>query len=236
MNPESSCKKIAILQSNYIPWKGYFDIINSVDEFVIYDDAQYTRRDWRNRNIIKTQHGLKWLTIPVEVKGKYNQKIREAKIANKKWVTNHWDTLKHNYRSAPCFEDFEEPFEKTYRQCIKLNFLSDVNRLFIEVINSILGIKTRITESSEYNFKGDRSGKIISICKQSDASVYLSGPSAKSYLDQKLFSEADIIVEWAKYDGYPEYNQLYPPFSHSVSIIDLIFNQGINSTNFMKSF
>ncbi|MFW5835685.1 MAG: WbqC family protein, partial [bacterium] len=99
-------KKIAILQSNYIPWKGYFDIINYVDEFIVYDDAQYTRRDWRNRNLIKTPRGLKWLTIPVEVKGKYTQTIYETKIADKNWAEKHWKSIRHNYNEADCFEEF----------------------------------------------------------------------------------------------------------------------------------
>jgi hypothetical protein len=229
-------KRIAILQSNYIPWKGYFDIINSVDEFVIYDDAQYTKRDWRNRNVIKTKNGLLWLTIPVKVKDRFYQKIREVKIADKKWATKHWETIKHSYGSAPCFENYEEIFEQAFQQCKELDFLSDINRLFINVINSILGIHTLILESVNYNPEGNRCEKIISICSKTKAEVYLSGPSAKNYINEKLFAEAGVFLEWVKYDGYPEYNQLNPPFEHSVSIIDLIFSQGANTPYFMKSF
>jgi hypothetical protein len=125
-------KKIAILQSNYIPWKGYFDIINSVDEFIFYDEAQYTRRDWRNRNIIKTKDGPKWITIPVKVKGRYEQRIIETRVANKNWASKHWKMIEYNYGSSPGFTDYASVFEETYHTCGKLTFLSDINRLFIE--------------------------------------------------------------------------------------------------------
>src|SRR5208283_1807000 len=95
-----SGKSLAAIQSNYIPWKGYFDIINRVDEFMLYDDAQYTRRDWRNRNKIKTPRGLRWLTIPVRVKGKFHQKICETEISDPGWAAGHWQTLRQNYARA----------------------------------------------------------------------------------------------------------------------------------------
>src|SRR5438046_4323553 len=98
-------RKAAIVQSNYIPWKGYFDLIRRVDEFILYDDVQYTRRDWRNRNLIKTPQGLRWLTIPVEVKGKYYQSIRDTKIADPVWAASHWQTIVHNYGRAPHVRD-----------------------------------------------------------------------------------------------------------------------------------
>lgn len=229
-------KKIAILQSNYIPWKGYFDIINSVDEFVIYDDAQYTRRDWRNRNYIKTKNGLKWLTIPVVVKGKYNQKINETRIADNNWASKHWETIKHNYSSAPYFGIYADLLEKTYSQALKMELLSDVNGLFINVINSILGIKTLITNTSMYRMEGNKTEKIISICKQANAETYISGPSAKEYISERLFSEANVSIVWIDYNGYAEYYQEHSPFKHTVSIIDVIFNCGKNSPSVMKSF
>lgn len=229
-------KKIAILQSNYIPWKGYFDIINSVDEFVIYDDAQYTRRDWRNRNIIKTKDGPKWLSIPVDVKGKYTQKIKETRIADKKWASRHWRIIKQSYGSASSFMDYADIFEELYHKCEKLEFLSDVNRLFLNLLNSILGIQTIITDSSEYRIEGGKNEKIISICRQASAKVYITGPSAKDYIDERLFSESGINVMWIDYEGYPEYNQIFPPFEHKVSIIDVLFNNGVKTPLFLKSF
>jgi hypothetical protein len=229
-------KRIAILQSNYIPWKGYFDIINSVDEFVIYDDAQYTKRDWRNRNLIKTENGVKWLTIPVEVKGKYNQTIRETIVANKLWSEKHWKTIRIYYRTSSYFKEYEELFDEAYLQCRKLDSLSVINRLFIDLINSILGIETPLTDSSDFFFKGNANEKIISLCKQLGAGIYVSGPAAKEYLSQDLFDKEGITISWMNYHGYPEYNQLSSPFEHQVSILDLIFNEGIKAPLFMKSF
>jgi hypothetical protein len=229
-------KKVAIIQSNYIPWKGYFDIINMVDEFVIYDDAQYTKRDWRNRNIIKTKDGLKWLTIPVKVKGKYNQSIRETKIANKKWPEKHWKAIKNNYNTSAYFKEYEEVFEKIYLQCKDIEALSVINKLFINLINSILGINTNLTDSTEFHFTGTSSEKIISLCKQLGAEIYVSGPAAKDYLTDELFLKEGISILWMNYSGYPEYNQMFSPFEHRVSILDLIFNEGEKAPMYMKSF
>ena len=107
-------KKAAIVQSNYIPWKGYFDLINKVDEFILYDNVQYTRRDWRNRNKIKTPNGLMWLTIPVEVKGNYLQKVKDTVIGNPKWNREHWQAIIHNYAKAKYFKDYKALFEDLY--------------------------------------------------------------------------------------------------------------------------
>lgn len=229
-------KRVAILQSNYIPWKGYFDIINSVDEFVIYDDAQFTKRDWRNRNLIRTNDGLKWLTIPVEVKGKYKQTIRETRIANKQWPEKHWKTLRNNYKTSSFFNDYENVFENTYLHCVDIDSLSVINKLFINLINSILGIKTILTDSSDFHFQGTSSEKIISLCQQLGAEIYVSGPAAKEYLSQELFMQEGISISWMNYSGYPEYYQEFEPFEHRVSILDLIFNEGEKAPLFMKSF
>ncbi|MCS6955190.1 MAG: WbqC family protein [Candidatus Calescibacterium sp.] len=228
-------KKIAIIQSNYIPWKGYFDIINMVDEFIIYDTEQYTKRDWRNRNRIKTPQGLLWLTVPVEVKGKFYQKIMDVKIADKDWNKKHWRTIIYNYSKSKYFKQYKDLFEELYLNC-KEEYLSNINYRFIISINQILGIKTPIKWSSEFEISGDKSEKLLSICKQAKADIYLSGPSAKNYLNVELFIQNGIKVEWMDYSSYPEYNQLYPPFCHQVSIIDLIFNEGPNFKKYMTSF
>ena len=228
-------KRIAILQSNYIPWKGYFDLINLVDEFIIYDDMQYTKRDWRNRNKIKTPQGLKWLTIPVEVKGKYYQKINETKISNQEWGKNHWIQIVQNYKKTPYFKEYQAIFEELYLNSNE-EYLSKINYNFIKVINHILNIKTKIKYSSEFDLVDGKSERLLGICKDCNADIYLSGPAAKGYLDEKLFEEEGIKVQWMDYSNYPTYNQLYPPFEHSVTILDLIFNEGSNATKFMKSF
>uniref|UniRef100_A6VTI4 WbqC-like family protein n=1 Tax=Marinomonas sp. (strain MWYL1) TaxID=400668 RepID=A6VTI4_MARMS len=228
-------KKIAILQSNYIPWKGYFDLINMVDEFVLYDDMQYTRRDWRNRNKIKTPQGLKWLTIPVEVKGKYFQKINETQISELDWAVKHWQTIKQFYSKTPYFKEYKDVFESFYLNTIETD-LSKVNFNLIQIVSDILDIKTKLRWSSEFDLVDGQSEKLLSICQQAGANTYLSGPAAKDYFDESLAEKMGIKVEWMDYSGYPEYQQLHQPFEHGVTILDLIFNEGPNAIKFMKSF
>jgi hypothetical protein len=228
-------KKIAILQSNYIPWRGYFDIINSVDEFIFYDEAQYTKNDWRNRNKILTKHGSKWLTLPVRQKA-LSQLIKDTKIADKLWSRKHWDTIKQNYSKAKYFKEYKEIFEVLYLDSND-KFLSEINYKFIKTINKILGIKTKLRWSSEFNKILDgQSERLLEICKKCDVNVYLTGPSGKNYLNEKIFNDNNVKIEWINYNNYPNYNQLFKPNDYNVSILDLIFNEGDQATNFMLSF
>ena len=228
-------KTIAVVQSNYIPWRGYFDLINSVDEFILYDDVQYTIRDWRNRNIIKTQNGPRWLTIPVEVKGKYFQKIKDTVISDTIWGRKHWASIIHNYSRAKYFLIYRELFKDLYLRS-EDKLLSQINYRFIIAICQILGIRTTISRSMDYNLVGDKTDRLVHLCKQAGATAYVSGPSAKAYLDEDVFRNEGIAVAYIDYSGYPEYRQLYPPFEPSVTIIDLIFNEGPSATGYMKSF
>ncbi len=229
-------KKIAIIQSNYIPWKGYFDIINMVDEFFIFDEVQYTKRDFRNRNLIKTPKGLRWITIPVKVKDRYFQKINETVIADSSWAKNHWSLIKQNYLKSKYFPEYERLFENLYRK-INSKSLSTINFKFIKLINTILEINTKISYPNKtLKIFKDKNLRLIEICKESNADIYVSGPNAKEYLDLSAFKKNNIKVEWMSYDNYAEYNQLFPPFDHFVSVVDLIFNQGLNSKKYMKSF
>jgi hypothetical protein len=228
-------KKIIITQSNYIPWKGYFDAIHEADVFVLYDDMQYTKRDWRNRNKIKTQQGLQWLTIPVEVKGKFFQKIKDTKVSDPTWAIGHWNSIKNSYSKAPYFNEYKDFFEPLFIEC-KEQYLSEINYRFLKSICSLLSIETRFESSSDYNLRGDRSEKLLNICLDSGATAYLSGPAAKDYLDLEIFQRENIRVQWLDYSGYPEYKQLYEGFDHGVSVIDLIFNVGPQTKNYMKSF
>jgi len=228
-------KKVAILQSNYIPWKGYFDLINTVDEFILYDDMQYTKRDWRNRNLIKTPNGLFWLTIPVNVKGKYHQKIKDTKISDSNWCKEHWKIIKHNYSKAKYFNEFKDLFEYIYNS-INTDYLSEINYRFIVEINKILNINTLIKWSSDYYLPKGKTERLVDLCKQAGATEYISGPSAKNYIESDLFETENISLNWMSYDGYKEYEQLYKPFSHYVSILDLIFNTGAEIKNYLNSF
>lgn len=226
-------KKVAVLQSNYIPWKGYFDIINSVDEFIFYDEVQYTKNDWRNRNKIKTQNGVQWLTIPVRVES-LDQKISEAKVSMHNWADKHWRTLVTNYSKANAFKQYRDRFEKFYAG-ITSEYLSEINQQAIAFINSLLNIQTMITNSTQYNLSEGRNERLLDLILQAGGTEYFSGPAAKSYIDENLFNEAGVKITWMDYSGYKEYNQLFPPFEHGVSIVDLIFNEGDNAITYLKS-
>jgi hypothetical protein len=228
-------KTIAIIQSCYIPWKGYFDLINLVDEFILYDDRQYTRRDWRNRNRIKTPQGSQWLTIPVEVKGRYDQRIDETRISHPGWAELHWKTLSQNYSPAPFFDKYRDRFERLYHTADDSR-LSAVNRAFLQDLCAVLGIETQLSWSTDYEATGDKTERLVSLCRSAGATSYLSGPSARDYIEPDLFSESGIELEYMDYSGYPEYAQLYPPFDHAVTVLDLIFNTGPEAPRLMKSF
>jgi WbqC-like protein len=236
-------KKIAIVQSNYIPWKGYFDLINGVDEFILYDDAQYTRRDWRNRNMIKTPIGPMWLTIPVEVKGRYLQRICETRISDPDWMRRHWKSIAANYCRARYFQTYRDAFEDLYVRATD-PLLSRINHHFLTAICSILNIGTRLSWSSDYLYADagaecqveGKTERLVFLCKQTDATEYVSGPSARDYIDPQLFEDAGITLTFMDYSGYPEHEQLFPPFSHHVSIIDLLFNEGPHAVKYMKRF
>lgn len=224
-------KKIAILQSNYIPWKGYFDLIAAVDEFILYDDVQFTKNDWRNRNKIKTPKGVEWLSVPV---GKnINRKIKEVELNNSQWQQNHWKTITSNYKRAPYFEEISTLFKPLYLEKSFVN-LSELNRKLIEEICTFLGIKTKISDSSSYQLEGDKTERLVNLCTQTEATEYISGPAAQSYLEVEKFNHHNIKVSWFEYGGYPEYPQLWGPFEHGVSILDLLFNCGPESNRFMK--
>ena len=208
-------------------------MIASVDEFVLYDDVQYTRRDWRNRNKIKTPSGVQWLTVPVEVKGKYRQTIRDAVLSDKRWAKSHWRVLFLNYKKANFFNEIADWLEPIYLQ---KNFeaLSDLNRYLIEEICGYLGIKTVISSSSDYFLLNDRNERLASICEQAGATCYISGPAAKVYLSMDPFKQRKVRVNWFNYAEYPQYDQLWEGFEHRVSILDLLFNCGANSRKYLR--
>lgn len=225
-------KRVAIVQSNYIPWKGYFDLINAVDEFILFDDVQYTRRDWRNRNKIKTAQGVQWLTIPVEVKGKYSQKINETVVSDLDWKRSHLEAIRHNYARAPYFAHYKTWLEALYGGC-ETHSLSHINHRFICAICEQLNIHTQIRWSSDYTIVKGKNERLISLCQQARANVYLSGPAARDYMDLAVWQQAGIEVKFAHYNGYAEYRQLHPPFDHFVSVLDLLLNEGPHAVNYL---
>lgn len=235
MSTRVAPKRVAILQSNYIPWKGYFDIINMVDEFVIYDSVQYTKRDWRNRNKIKTPNGTMWLSIPVVVRGKYTQNINEAQVLDQKWRSKHFNSFEHHYAKAAHYADYRDDLRRLYLETDDV-YLSMINYRFMSAICAMLGIATRLSWSSDYALTADDpSERLLELCVQSGADTYLSGPSAKAYLNERIFQEQGVAIEYMDYTGYPDYPQLYPPFDPAVSVLDLILNTGHDAWRYMKS-
>ena len=224
--------KVAIVQSNYIPWKGYFDLIRSVDHFVLFDSVQYTRRDWRNRNKIKTPQGAQWLTIPVKVKDKYDQLIRETEVSEADWGRKHWGSIKANYARAPFFARYKDLFEPLYLASTTFS-LSEINRQFIEAVCVAIGIKTTMSWSWEHAQEVGRNETLASICQAVGGTEYVSGPAAQGYMDLDVFAKRGQTVSYFDYVGYPVYPQLHGPFDHAVSVLDLLFMTGPDALHYL---
>jgi hypothetical protein len=226
-------KRVAIVQSSYIPWKGYFDLIRTCDEFILLDDVQFTRRDWRSRNRIKTKDGPAWLTIPVQNKGRYFQPINGVTVSDPRWGERHWETIRSSYARTPFFDEYAPRLEPLFRNPVSTR-LSDINHAFIAAICHLLGIETRISWSTDYQAGDGRNERLIDLCRQTGASEYLSGPNAAGYLDLAAFAASGIEVRFADYRDYPEYPQPHPPFDHAVSALDLLFCTGPRALAHMK--
>jgi len=201
--------------------------------FVVYDEMQYTKRDWRNRNLIKTPQGLKWLSIPVNVKGRYFQKINETKVSTKKWNKSHLAMLKQNYNKAKFYKEIIGWVEELYMNC-NFEYHSEINLHFIREINKYLNIKTEIRFSKDYDLHEDKNQRLINVCKDLNATDYYSGPAAKLYMNKGLFEKNNIKVHYLDHSNYPQYPQLYDDFEKSVSILDLLFNLGLGSSKYIK--
>jgi len=234
-----SDRTVAVLQSNYIPWKGYFDIVNMADLFVFYDDIQFTKEDWRSRNRIKTQAGPKWLTVPCG--SKLNRLICEVQLQDHRWQRKHWSMVRHNYAKAPHFKDYREFFEEFY---LGRNWktLAELNQsLITRVSRELLGSTTEFADSRDYDLGREKSRdeRWLELLHRVGTRNFVLGPSARNYLDEARQAEIEsggIRLVWMDYSNYPEYHQLFPPFEHHVSIVDLILNEGPNAGKFMKSF
>ncbi|GAC1659179.1 MAG: WbqC family protein [Candidatus Dormibacteraceae bacterium] len=227
-------RTVAIVQSNYIPWKGYFDLIARADCFILFDDRQYTRRDWRNRNRIKSPGGPRWLTIPVESSGRYLQRIDETRISDPAWAEGHWQAIASAYANSNQFATERPWLEALYREP-QPELLSHVNRRFLEAISARLGIRATLAWSTDFDVVGGRTERLVNLCLAAGATRYLSGPAARVYLEEERFAEAGIDLEYMDYGGYPEYDQPHPPFVHEVSIVDLIMSTGPAAARHLKA-
>ena len=227
---EPAKKRISIIQSAYVPWKGFFDLINRCDGYVIYDSVQFSKGHWHNRNRIKTPRGPTWITIPVVTAGRFGQRIQDVVIA-KPWAEQHWQALERSYRSAPFFPILSSIVRQWYESASLENRLTAINEIFLRGIADLLKIHTKITRDETYHPEGKGDDRVLDICLKAGATNYLSGPSARAYLDVEKFERAGIVVEWMTYSDYPEYRQLWGSFEHRVSILDLLFNVGASPHN-----
>lgn len=217
-------KKVVVLQSNYIPWKGYFDLIHDADLFIFYDDLQYTKNDWRNRNKIKSPRGAEWLTIPTG--SDMNRLICDVELKDARWQQKHWKTLLQNYGNSFHFVQYRDFFEDFFLAQRWFN-LSDLNQHLIRYISTeLLGISTTFQDSRDYALSRHKQERLLELLAKVGADRYISGPAAKSYIEPGRFEAMGIKLTWKDYNGYPEYPQLFPPFEHGVSILDLLFNVG----------
>lgn len=202
--------RVGCIQSNYIPWRGYFEFIEKCDKFILLDDIQYTRRDWRNRNKIMTEHGEKWLTIPLK-QDNYFAKINEMEVSDNLWGRHHFDILRQAYRKTPGWNKYAEELEWAYIDAP--TNLSEINQSFLNLGCKWLGIQTPLIQSSTLAAHGAKSERLVALCKSIGASRYLSGPTAKAYLDEKMFNEAEIEVEWMQYSDWPKLTFLHGLFN-----------------------
>lgn len=222
--------KVGIIQSNYIPWRGYFDFIRECDVFVLHDDIQYTKGDWRNRNKIKTPQGLRWLTVPVHYVNT-DQLICTTVISRAtNWPRDHVELFRNNYRAAPYLTDALAIFGLAF-DCIPAT-ISDLNIGLIRNICEYLAIKTSLRTSMEFGVTGRKTERILQICKALGATEYLSGPAAKVYLDEDALRREGITPLYKTYN-YPEYPQLHGKFEGGVTVLDLIANVGPDARNYL---
>jgi hypothetical protein len=213
---------VVILQSNYIPWRGYFDLIRKADHFVIYDCVQFTKNDWRNRNRIVAPGGPQWLSAPVRTSGRFGEAIDQVDIAPGPWARKHLSALRSALGRAPHFSVMAPTLENWFAEAATLGRLSAVNRLFIQGVMAQLGLDTPLHDARDLVSGEGRTERLISICRRLGATRYLSGPAAQTYLDVAAFEAAGIAVDWMRYPEYPAYRQADGGYTPGVSILDTL--------------
>lgn len=215
--------KVVVLQSNYLPWRGYFSLIKSADIFCFYDEVQYTKNDWRNRNKIYSKNGLFWITIPID-KNAVKKKISEVEISDSNWRNLHYKSIIQCYNKAPFFFQLEFLLDYFYIDN-KWRNLSILNQDAIKHISGYLKLDTEIVNSKNYELIDGRVNKLLHLLKQLQCTKYISGPSGANYLSESihLFEKENMELEYIEYPN-SEYKQMSTPFQNYVSIIDLIAN------------
>lgn len=224
--------KVGTIQSNFLPWRGYFDFIREVDLFIVHDDLQYTKGDWRNRNKIKTPRGAEWITVPVRYH-QTSQLIEETAVDYEApWARKMLNRIQESYRRAPHFEPYFSELNNLLTEAAVS--ISDLNLRLIHWVCRQLKIDTPITMSRVYHPQGTKTERLIDLLTKVKATAYLSGPAAKAYIVPEMFEKAGIRLEYKIYN-YPEYEQLYPPFDPAVSVIDLLFMAGKDAPRYLDS-
>ena len=222
-----------ILQPTYLPWVGYFDMIDRADLFVILDNVQFEKQAWQQRNKIKTGVGTwKWLTVPVVQN--FQQLLNKTRIKNdQKWKKKHWKTIQQFYCKSVYWEDYSAKFDEIYSKNWEL--LIDLNINIIQYLINEFGINVKILRSSLLNLPGKNVNYLINICNYLKTDTYLSPPRAACYIEKNnLFLDEGINLVYHNYK-HPKYNQQFGEFIPYMSSIDLLFNEGINSLNIIKS-
>jgi hypothetical protein len=224
--------KVAVLQSNYLPWIGYFDLIQRVDLCVFYDDVQFTKNDWRNRNRIPTKNGLEWITVPVGQS--ISRLIHEVNIFDKSWQEQHRKRIIENYNLKSSDSYSHEILDIIFRVKQWAN-LSELNQTTIQYIaKSHLGINTKFDNSLNYVLEGTGESRLLDLLQQIGATHYLSGPAGKNYLNFEHFEKAGILLEYMNYPNYKEYDQMSVSFTPNVSIIDLLLNLRTSARTYLS--
>ena len=215
---------LVVLQPGYLPWLGYFDLMRKADVFVHYDDVQFDKHGWRNRNRIKGPKGPVWLTVPVRHSGRSGQSILDVEIDDRQnWRRKHVSTIGQLYAQAPFLPAILPRLEEILER--PLSRLVDLDLAVIGWLATELGIATPCHRASELGIAGDRNERLVALCRNFGATRYLSGNSAHAYLDVARFAAAGIDVVWHDY-AHPSYAQLHGQFVPYLSVLDLILNVG----------
>jgi WbqC-like protein family len=227
--------RVAISQPSYLPWSGFFDLIDQVDQFVLLDDAQFVKQSWHQRNRIKSPSGLLWLTVPVVFRGLLGQPISDVAIRDAQFWEKHARAVEVNYGRALYFERYYPHLKQILKDGSSGGNLSELNIALITWLAEELNISTRLVRCSTFHLEERRSPKLVSICKLLGASDYVSPRSADYLLqDNELFVDAGVKV-WFQNYTHPIYDQRFPPFVPYASVLDLLFNQGPASGDIMRS-
>ena len=223
----SEQRRAVILQSSYLPWKGYFDLLEKADIFVIYDSVLFSKQTWRNRNKVRTKDGTAWISIPVETSGKYHQAIDAVQTVDSSWAEKHWMAIVRSLKSAPFFDEYAADWEEWFARAAAFESLHEINVYFFTRLAETLGITTEVVRDRDVGLTvGTPTERLVALCKSVDATSYLTGPAGLDYIEREKFADADVVLESIDYSTYPSYDQVHPGFEAGVTVLDLLANVG----------